>query len=85
MSGVGSEHPTFEPLRQALEAHVQAVSSDSHVMGDFIILAHIIDLCEGADPDAGEYILASSTQAPHVIDGLLSQIHRFSNGMPDDD
>jgi len=86
MRGAGSEHPTWEPLRQALEAHIkESAGGEGYVLGDWVILSHVVDL-DAEDDGGGEYVMASSSQVPHIVEGILAQISLFrSQESPDDD
>ena len=87
MSGAGAQHPTWEPMRKAIEAHAKLASGgDSYVLGDFVLIGYVIDLDKTEEAsEGGEYIMATSSQAPHIVEGLVSQMGLFHGGGSDDD
>lgn len=76
MSGVGSRYPTYEPLRQAIEAHGREVYGENYVLADFVMIAYVVDMGE-EESEESEYIMATSTGVSHIVDGLLAQSQLF--------
>lgn len=86
MSGVGSEKPTYEPLRKALEAHAQEVYGEDYVLQDFVMVGYVVSLNPQADDDGrAEYVLATSSRADHIITGLTHQVNLFQSDESDED
>lgn len=87
MSGAGSQHDSYEPLQKALEAHAKEASgAESYVLGDWVLIGYVVNLEQSeSENEGGEYIMASSSKAPHIVEGLLSQIHLFQHNSDDDD
>jgi len=85
MSGAGSQHPSWEKLREALEAHIkESAGGEGYVLGDWVLLSHVVDL-EAEDDGGGEYVMASSSQVPHIVEGILAQIVLFRGPNTSDD
>lgn len=83
MSGIGKQHPTYEPLRQALENHAKEAYGDEYVLQDFVMIGYVVSM-EDTDEDRAEYIMATSTGTNHIVDGLVAQVHLF-NGEDSDE
>lgn len=83
MSGVGQDKPTFEALRKAFEAHAQEVYGEDYVLQDFVAIGYVVCLADN-DDERAEYILATSTQADHIITGLTHQVSLFQSDDPED-
>ena len=81
MSGIGENHPTWTALRQAFEAHAKEAYGDEYVLQDFVMIGYVISMEE--DSDGAEYIMATSTQIPHIVEGLVAQTDLFQ-GTDDD-
>lgn len=82
MAGLGSGFPTYGPLRDALEAHAREVYGDEYILQDFVLLGFVVSM-NPSDTDKFEYIMATSSDAPHITDGLLDQVSLFREN--DDD
>jgi len=87
MSGSGSNHPTWEPLRKAFEAHAkESAGGDGYALVDWVMIGYVVDLEKSEDEsEGGEYVMASSSNAPHIVEGILGQINLFRAGHDDDD
>lgn len=83
-AGIGSQYPTWEPLRQALEAHTKEAYGEQYVVQDFVAIAYVISLADDEQSEGSEYILATSTSTNHIVDGLLDQVKLFQES-PDND
>lgn len=84
MSGVGEDHSTYQPLREALRAHAKETYGDEYEVQDFVIEAFVVNLEDSDKPP--EYLLVTSTQADHVILGLAEFIrHHTLNSTDEDD
>lgn len=83
MSGIGAKYPTYEPLRQALEAHAKEAYGDEYVLQDFVIVGYVVSMEDTVD-DRCEYIMATSTGVSHIVDGLLAQSHLFRESDDED-
>lgn len=79
MSGMGSNFPSYQPMRDAIEAHAREVYGEQYVLQDFVLVGFVVSM-ETDDVDKFEYIMASSSNAPHIIEGLTDQIHLFREG-----
>lgn len=78
MSGVGSQHPSWETLRQAFEKHAKEAYGEEYVLQDFVAIGYVVSMED--DDERAEYLLATSTQVEHVILGLTGQIKLFDEG-----
>jgi hypothetical protein len=76
MAGIGSERSTYEAMQKAIEAYARETYGEEYVLQDFIMLGFVVSM-EPEDVDKYEYIMASSSQAPHIIEGLIDQSHLF--------
>ena len=87
MSGAGQQHPTWEALRKALDAHAKEASGgDSYALVDWVVIGYVVDLDKNEqESEGGEYIMASSSMAPHIVEGILNQAHLFQHSGEDDD
>lgn len=83
MSGMGSDFPTYEPLRQALEQHAKDVYGDQYVVADFVMLAYVVPMDH--ENESSEYIMVTSTQTSHIIEGLVGQVKLFRTDPHNDD
>jgi len=84
MSTLGGDHPTYEPLRQAFEAHAKSVWGDDYVLVDFAMIGFVMSM-ESEESANGEYVMAASTNYPHIIAGLIQQTALFQGSDSDDD
>lgn len=87
MSGAGSQHQeSYDKLQKALEEHAKAASgAESYALVDWVVIGFVMNLEQEGDSEGGEYIMASSSKAPHIVEGLLAQIHLFQTAGDDDD
>ena len=76
MSGVGEERETYPALLAAIQAYGRETYGSDYVVQDFVLIGFALSM--GDDTDESEYLMASSTQAPHIVDGLVSQVSLFS-------
>lgn len=83
MSGIGSDRPAHEPMMRAIEAYAKETYGDDYVLQDFVMLGFVVSMNDASEKY--EYIMASSTQAPHIIEGLLSQSHLFEKSYNEED
>lgn len=81
MSGIGETHPTWQALRQAFEAHAKEAYGDEYVLQDFVMIGYVISMED--DSDEAEYVMATSSQIPHIVEGLVAQCELFQ-GTDDD-
>lgn len=76
MSGIGANRPTYDLMREAIEAYARETYGEEYVLQDFVMLGFVVSM-EINDTDKYEYVMASSTEAPHIIEGLIDQSHLF--------
>ncbi len=89
MSGIGSHKAeSYQKLQDALQDHAREVYGEQYLLQDFVMLGFVVSMTPG-DEDKYEYIMATSSYAPHVIDGMVDQVKLFrendSDANDDDD
>jgi len=84
MSGVGEDKPTYETLRKAFEAHAQEIYGEEYVLQDFVAIGYVVCMTDTTNDDRAEYVLATSSKADHIINGLVHQVDLFGSDEPED-
>ena len=84
MTGIGSGYETYQPLMDALAAHVRQVWGPDYMLGDFLMEAHCVSMEEGRENESGEYVLVTSTHTTHIIEGLAGMIAEHGGGDTDE-
>lgn len=75
MSGIGSSRESYAAMVQAIEAYAKETYGDEYVLQDFAMVGFVVSMSD--DTEKYEYLMASSTHAPHIIEGLIDQTHLF--------
>lgn len=83
MSGVGHQRETYEALRTAFEAYAKESYGEDYFLQDFVMVGYVVTMTPDPQDERAEYVLATSTQADHIIQGLAGQITLFQE--PDED
>lgn len=84
MSGIGHNRETYDALVRAAEAYAQETYGDDYVLQDFVMLGYVVSMTD-SNTNRFEYVMASSSCAPHIIEGLISQTSLFDFGAKDEE
>lgn len=84
MSGLGSHLQTYAALREAIEAHAREAYGEEYVLQDFVMIGFVVSMSPD-DIDKFEYLMATSSNAPHIIEGLIDQSNLFQEGHDEED
>lgn len=85
MSGVGENRESYQALQEAFAAYAKESYGEEYVLQDFVMVGYVVSLGDDNDDDRAEYVLATSSKADHIIQGLANQVNLFqSDDEPDD-
>jgi hypothetical protein len=83
MSGIGDNRDTYQALQDAFQAYAKETYGDEYVVQDFVMIGYVVSM-EG-DTEQAEYVMATSSCAPHIIEGLVHQTVLFDPSNSSDD
>lgn len=83
MTGMGEDRAAYAALQEAFNAYAKETYGDEYVVQDFIMIGYVVSM-EG-DNQMAEYVMASSSCAPHIIEGLANQTTLFDPSQSDDE
>lgn len=85
MSGVGDQRETYQKLQEAFAAYAKESYGEEYVLQDFVMVGYVVCLSDDSNDDRAEYVLATSSKADHIIQGLANQVNLFqSDDEPED-